>query len=107
MIRICIEASHCRFQSYQSVVVNSTRAINAVQPSAPQIFLAVAVSWAPSVLVVPVMLVRMVSPLPIVMRTPRQIGSVARMSPRLIHLIFSWCDGFLKRDVVKLCSHAK
>lgn len=88
-------------------MANSTRAINAVQPSTPQIFLAVAVSWTPSVLVVPVLLARMISLLPIVIRTPCQIGSVARMSTRLIHLILSRCDGFLKRDVVKLSSHSK
>lgn len=88
-------------------MANSTRAINAVQPLTSQIFLAVAVSWAPSVLVVPMLLIRMISLLPIVMRTPCQIWSVARMSTRLIHLILSWCDGFLKRDVVKLSSHSK
>lgn len=88
-------------------MVDSTRAIHVVQPSTPQIFLAVAVSWAPSVLIVPVLLVRMISLLPVVVRTPCQIVSVTRIRPRLIHLILSRRDGLLKRDVVKLSSHVQ
>lgn len=88
-------------------MVKGTIAIHAVQPSTPQIFLAVAVSWAPSVLIVPVLLVMMVSLLPVVMRTPCQIASVTRMGPRLRHLILGRCDDLRKRDVVELSSHAQ
>lgn len=89
-------------------VVNSTKTIHAVhRPSTSPSFLAIAVLWPPSVLAVPVLLVRMISVLPLVMRTPCQILNVAGMSHRLVHLVLSRCDGLLERDIVELPGHVE